>query len=681
MLKFHHVILIALVVLQCPGKGQGAAINTVRQAKAAEMLKYMNMSVDPCEDFYEFTCGNWNRYHSAELENEVTTGLLETLQKSLDEKLIEILSTREPRDTAIDKKIKDFYESCLNLPAMESSYSQKLKQIIAEFGEMPALVGKQWQEGAFDWLQTIGEIGHKYGIGIITGAQVSVDLADNSVNRLYFSQQDLALEGKSVYTDKDKTVLVKGLKNVVASRLMVFLGMDAKTAIQTAKEIVEFETALAQGVDEVQSVSDFRDLVTLTTLDEAQSKYGSELDLKRLVQLTLGAIPQLKVYISESYTNNLIKVLKRTPPRHVANYIFYHLISKFLVTIPESQEDLAINCLSGMKEYFSKIFDNMVYRQLKSQDIQQGIHLMWHKIKQAFKDALDSGHYNWIDAKTRQYALEKLEAMQLDIVSYEDYDFSSSYEDLKVNSKDYIENLRSLHAVGAKQSRDVINEPPQPIDLGDDLSSTPSYILIENSVKVPVSLLQSNYVWSAHFPNAFNFGVLGSLLSHELIHGFDDTGRSHGKNGNVLEWWDRKSTENFNTRSQCFNHQYQGFIFHNKHLPDMPAQGENIADNGGVRLAYTAYLKWLQEAQGQKGVMETMPGLNFNDKQLFFVSYGQLWCGDVNPVYRQLQESTDSHVPDKFRVIGPLSNFAEFSKEFQCPIGSGMNPVKKCEIY
>ncbi|XP_005179956.1 neprilysin-4 [Musca domestica] len=685
MLKFYFGVCLlgALVAWLAESRILRSVDDPVLQSKAKEMLKYMNMSVDPCEDFYEFTCGNWNRYHSAELENEPATGLLETLQKSLDQKLIEILSTEESKDTAVDKKIKDFYKSCLNLPNLEKNYAEKLKKLIAEFGEMPALVGGKWQEDQFDWLQTIGEIYHKYGIGIITSVEVAVDLADNSVNRLYFNQQDLTLEGKAVYSDNDKMNLVKRLTNIVASRLVVFLNMDVKLAIKTAKEIVQFEADLARGVDEIESVADFQDMVDLSTLEEAQEKYGSELDLKKLVELSFGSIPPLKVYISETYTRNLIEVMKKTPPRQVANFIFYKLISKFLVSIPEDKDDLPLNCLSDMKTYFSKIFDNMVYRKYKTQEIEQGIRLMWHQIKEAFRDTLESQHYNWISPATRKYAVEKLGAMEMDIVSYQDYDFNDLYVDLKVDNKDYVENLKSLYALGAKQNRESINEEPQPIDFGDDLSTTPSNILIENVVKVPVNLLQSNYVWSSHYPNAFNFGVLGSLLSHELIHGFDDTGRNHGKDGNALEWWDPKSSENFNKRSQCFNSQYQGFVFHNKHLPDMPAQGENIADNGGVRLAYSAYLKWLKEVQGKhpSSIMESMPGMKFSDKQLFFVSYGQLWCGDVNPVYRQLQESTDTHVPDKFRVIGPLSNFEEFAKEFQCPAGSGMNPYKKCEIY
>uniref|UniRef100_A0A1I8PBV3 Peptidase M13 C-terminal domain-containing protein n=1 Tax=Stomoxys calcitrans TaxID=35570 RepID=A0A1I8PBV3_STOCA len=660
----------------------------IRQAKAMEMLKFMNLSADPCEDFYEFTCGNWNIYHSAALEDEVSTGLLEMLQKVLDANIMRLLQQPHALDTVIDKKVKDFYKSCLNLPSLKGEYANRLKAIIAEFGQMPALVGtSKWsQEENFDWLQTVGEISHKYGIDIITGAEVAVDLADNSVNRLYINQQELGLESKSVYldADKDKAVLLRVLLLSVASKLNEFLQMDLEWALQTAQEIVDFETSLAQGIDDFESVAEFQENLPLTTMKELQQQYGLDIDFKKLLNLPMGSVPDLKVYYSPNYIENLIKVLKATPKSKVANYIFYQLVEKFFISLPQTKEELHTNCLANMKGYFSKIFDNMVYRHYSSKQLEQGINNMWLAIKSAFKKSLESAEqYPWIKTSTREYAIRKLEAMNMEIVSYENYNFSAAFRDLQVHEQDYLENLKSLRSLGAQQNREAINDPPEPLDLGEQLSTSPANILIENVVKLPVAMLQPNYVWSTYYAKAFNFGVLGALLAHELIHGFDDTGRNHDVQGNSLTWWDTESAENFQLRSQCFNSQYQEFVFQGKHLPDMPAQGENIADNGGVRMAYAAYLKWYDNAvrEDNNDVRETMPGLQFEDKKLFFISYGQLWCGDVNPLYRKFQESTDSHVPDRFRVIGPLSNFEEFSKVFNCPKGSGMNPAKKCKIY
>ncbi|XP_061400135.1 neprilysin-4-like [Musca vetustissima] len=653
-----------------------------RLQKGAQMLKYMNMSVDPCEDFYEFTCGNWNRYHSAAKGDATSTGLLENLQKSLSEKLMEILVTPEQVDTMVDRKVKDFYRSCLNLAALKNNYALKLRELIAEFGEMPALAGPAWQEQQFDWLETVAKISYKYGIGILTPAEVSIDLVDTRVNRLYMRTADLSLGNQHVYLDKSSSQLLQGITIVVYSRLIDFLGMEVELAKRTAKEIIDFEISLARGIEDVNTATDYRDVIALDTIDSLQQKYAGYLDLKKLLYLSFGSLPNLKVYSNPKYLKHLIELMHVTPRRVVANYIFYNLIRKFLVEVPKTQQKLQENCLKGMKPRFFKIFDNMIYRRFMSREIEQGIHSMWEEIKHTFKQNLASQKYHWIDGQIRRYAIEKVNAMKMDIVSYKDYDFQSSFGALTVNNHDYIENLKSLYAVASKNHRDSITKPPKPTELGEELSTSPANILNENMVKVPVSMLQPYQVWSTQFPNAFNYAVLGALLSHELIHGFDDAGRGYDLHGKPLQWWDLLSSIYFQERSECFNEQYHGYVFHNRHLPYM-SQDENIADNGGVRLAYNAYLNWYRDALQKypHQISETMPGLNFSDKKLFFISYGQLWCGDINPLIRQYQESTDAHVPDKFRVIGPLSNFEEFSKEFQCPPGSGMNPIKKCEIY
>ncbi|XP_005189582.3 neprilysin-4-like [Musca domestica] len=653
-----------------------------RLQKGSEMLKYMNMSVDPCEDFYEFTCGNWNRYHSAASGDTTTTGLLENLQKSLSEKLMEILVTPEREDTKVDRKVKDFYRSCLNLGALKNDYAHKLRELIGEFGQMPALAGAAWQEERFDWLEVVAKIAYKYGIGILTPAEVSGDLVDDRQNRLYLRTAELSLGSRNVYLDKGSSQLLQGITIVVYSRLSDFLDMEVELAKRTAKEIIDFEIALARGIDDINSVSDYREVIALDTIDALEQKYAGQLDIKKLMYLSFGTLPNLRVYSNPKYIKHLIELMRTTPRRIVANYIFYNLIKKFLVEVPKTETKLQKNCLKGMKPHFFKIFDNIIYRRFMSREIEQGIHSMWEEIKHTFKLTLASDKYQWIDAVTRLYAIEKVKAMKMDIVSYKNYDFQAAFGDLNVNDHDYVENLKSLHALASKRHRESITKPPKPLELGEELSISPANVLNENMVKVPVSMLQPYQVWSTQFPNAFNYAVLGALLSHELIHGFDDAGRGYDINGKPLQWWDLLSSIYFKERSQCFNEQYHGYVFQNRRLPYM-SQDENIADNGGVRLAYNAYLNWYREAEQKnpQQISETMPGLNFSDKKLFFVSYGQLWCGDINPLIRQFQESTDAHVPDKFRVIGPLSNFDEFSKVFECRPGSGMNPIKKCEIY
>lgn len=658
-------------------------------AKAAEIHNLMNESVDPCENFYDFACGHWNRINPANSLEQISTGFFETVQKALNRKIGDVLKegdSSSSSDNEIDRKVKLFYESCLNLKTLKNVYKDKLIAIIHEFGKMPALEGDRWKAEDFDWLRTVGEIFYKYGISIIIGYDIMVDFADNSVNRLYIGYRNMPLESRSMYLDESNAVYREGYKHKIATNLETFLGLTTELAQETANEIVEFEIGLAQGMIDEKAGLQVADLTRLTTVQEMSDRYAPRgLDFNRFINISLGYVPTAKVYeIAEDYQKNLIDLLNSSQPKVIANYIFYNLVDQFMMKMSRSQEELKGKCISGTKKYFAKNLDNMIYRSYtNSNDTLKGMDFMWHEIQTTFKNLLLSDRLNWISEVTRKYALEKLMAMRLEINSYEKINFTQEFHQLLVSKEDFVENLKAVRILNARNNRNKLNEPPASLEAGEVLSFTPANIIVENTIKVPVSLLQPYYVWSTSYPNAVKYGTLGSLISHELIHGFDDTGRNFDKVGNNRNWWDEVSTKEFKNRTKCFVNQYKNYTYNDRKLPEMVSQSENIADNGGVRLAYEAYLRWYEDAfrSGANMKAESLPRLKYSGKQLFFISYAQLWCSDVHPIVRNIQTSTDSHVPGKFRVIGPLSNFEEFSKEFHCPQGSTMNPRYKCSVY
>uniref|UniRef100_A0A1I8M5N8 Peptidase family M13 n=1 Tax=Musca domestica TaxID=7370 RepID=A0A1I8M5N8_MUSDO len=697
MLKTWLLVAVAIATFSRTANGipiTATNINTsseydlqiLRYAKSAEIHNLMDESVDPCDNFYAFACGTWNRINPANSFETITTGFFETIQKALNRKIADVLADDEEGEayTDIDKKVKNFYESCMNLSALKAVYQDKLKSIVAEFGSMPALEGDDWQEEEFDWLQVIAQIAYKYDISIILGYDIMADFADNSMNRIYVGQVELPLESRSMYLDERNAIYRHQYRENIATNLRTFLGIEPSVARQVAQEILDFEIGLARGlVDEKQGLQ-LDELTILTTIDELQEKYYPALDIKRLIRISLGALPTDEIYeVIEEYQANLVELLQTTPKRNVANYIFYTLLENFMLKIPKNKAELKNKCIANTKKYFAKNLDNMVYRIYNTNDTEKGVEFMWREIQKTFETMLLSDRMNWIKRETRNYAVEKLYAMRIEINSYEKTNFSDEFGQLIVNKHDFVENLKSAMMLSAKNSRKKLHQPPAPLDAGELLSFTPANILIENRIKVPVSVLQPFYVWSDTYPNALKYGTLGSLISHELIHGFDDTGRNFDKFGNSRNWWDDKSTEAFKNRTNCFVNQYRNYMYHGHLLPEMASQSENIADNSGVRLAYAAYLRWYENAMRSRHNMisETLPRLPYNGKQLFFISYAQIWCSDIHPAMRNLQTSTDNHVPGKFRVIGPLSNFPEFSKEFNCPLGSNMNPASKCIIY
>ncbi|XP_001358742.3 neprilysin-4-like [Drosophila pseudoobscura] len=698
-----HVLCTLSVLLSCgqaaPAAGEEHQLNEdtpymrelLRLAKAAEMKSFMNQRADPCTDFYAFACGNWSRINSAVSLSEYTTGLFETLTKALNRKLALILTSAPgAKDTREDIQVKHFYESCTRLGELKDTYAQKLKSLIAEFGSMPVLEGSSWQEADFDWLDTAARMDYRYGVGSILSIEVTKDFANNHLNRLYVGQQEFPLESRSMYLDNRTLTYRLALRDRMQRTMERFLGVEKELAKATAQELLDFEVDLARGLADESDGADIAAMTELMTVAEMHKRYAPTLEIERFVSVSMGdevkTTDQIYEYNSD-YQRNLIQVIQRTPKRVVANYIFYSMIKDFAVTAATSAESKKEMCIGLTKKSFAKNLDNMIYRSNKNDETARQIEDMWRQLKSTFNETLHSSQQlDWIDRPTRQKAIVKLEAMTLQVNSYADHNFTEEFAGLNLQSADYVENLRQATILGVKQMREELHQPAKPLEAGELLSYTPANILVENAIKVPVALLQPFYLWGKAYPSAIMFGSLAVLIGHELIHGFDDSGRKFDARGQFHDWWDQTSANNFLDRQTCFTEQYGGYVYDGIPLKKSVSQSENIADNGGVRLAYTAYRKWhdnlLSRPNSSEALLkETLPTMDYNSKQLFFISYGQVWCNDAHPRVKAIQVSTDQHVPGKFRVIGPLSNFDEFSKEFNCPVDSPMNPRQKCMLY
>lgn len=652
----------------------------LRYAKSYEMRNYLNTKENPCDDFYEFACGNYYRINPPNNYPYINNPF-ETISNAFNRKISVVLNDKSSTDTMADMKVKNFYESCMNLGMLQQTYKDKLKEIIKEFGIMPAFGSTIWWEGDFDWLKTVAEIAYRYNIRIIVGYQVERDNRNNTVNRLQMSLQSFSFQSKLVYTDKANESYRTMRKSNMATNLQEFLDLSQEKAEQTAKEIFEFERLLVVGPDNNNSPPELYQ--HLASVDEIHDKYYPELDVKRLLRISLGYVPTVDIYeLPAAEVRRIIYAIEVTPKRIVANYIYYYLLEHFMLIRPKTRPELDAACTKRTKKNFANILDNMVYRKYTTQQMEEDILMMWKTIKTTFERVLDSWQLHWMREITRQKTKEKLQAIQLQINSHKDVNFSREFEGLTLNKHDFVENIKAISMWKARRERAKLSEPPRPHQ-EPDMSFTPVYILNENLIKVPVSMLQPYFLWSDSYPKVLKFATLGFFISHELIHAFDEEGRLFDETGNQRDWWDNASTLNFMNLISCFSHQYGRYIYNGRHLSEATSQSENIADNGGIRLAYAAYLNWYEQFLSSEldANQELMPHLNYTSKQLFFIAYAQLWCSATHPFLRNYLTSTDEHVPDKFRVIGSLSNLLEFSVEFDCPLESDMNPLEKCIIY
>ncbi|XP_068158154.1 neprilysin-21-like [Drosophila tropicalis] len=624
----------------------------------------MDEKMDPCDDFYAFACGNSN-----------SSGLIQLLKKSFNRRLSIILNdqSKDDYDTPVDKQVKLFYQSCKRIQ-IGYNYEESLRHLISEFGTMPVLEGDAWQELQFNWQETSARISYRYGVMPILAVVITNDVAENHINRAYLGHPDFHLVTRSMYSDENNAIHRSVYRNKIQRILEKFLSVKSTLARQTAQELLDFEVELTRKLPE--TVDDFNpDKSTVSGIHE---RYSHSIDIERFFYTSLGENITDAVYEHFSqYQKNLIEVLKRTPAKTLANYIFYQLVSYFVEYPSETEEEQKEACLDITKKHFAKYLDNMAFRRNSNRnEISKEIELLWHQLKNTFNYTLSSSSVlDWMEPENRGEAIKKLASLTLHINSYDENELAREYAGLELQGVDYVKDLQKIRLLEMVQIRAALHKPAKSQDIYP--GETPFNIIVTNTISIPVALLEPYPFWSEAFPKSILYGTLASLIGHEIMHTFYGLGSSYDHNAELCEHeecWDIKTIENFEKLEGCFNKQYENFVYRYNNFS--PNGKKNIADNGGVRLAYAAYRSWYRVGAQTLKDKEKLPDLDYTANQLFFISYAQNWCntgeGPENPI---------KNVADKFRAIGPLSNFEEFATEFQCSINSNMNPRNKCKIF
>jgi endothelin-converting enzyme/putative endopeptidase len=298
---------------------------------------------------------------------------------------------------------------------------------------------------------------------------------------------------------------------------------------------------------------------------------------------------------------------------------------------------------------------------------------MVRDIEAAMDSEIDA--LGWMSAETKVQAKAKLHKVA-NKIGYPDH--WRDYSALKIERGDAMgnqwravefENRRQLAKIG------------KPVDRGEFGMSPPTinayYNPSMNDINFPAGILQSP-MYDRTGTDAENYGHIGGVVAHELTHGFDDQGRQFDENGNMRDWWTPTDATKFNSMTNCEVKEYSAFSpIDDLKLNGKLTLGENTADNGGIRLAFMAFLA---DAK-RKNLDLTAKQDGFTPVQQFFLAYGQNWCGSMRPEMIRLQVQADPHSPDEFRVNGVVQNMTEFGQAFGCKTGQSMMPVNACHVW
>ena len=338
-------------------------------------------------------------------------------------------------------------------------------------------------------------------------------------------------------------------------------------------------------------------------------------------------------------------------------------------------------CLSSVVINLADLFGRyFMARRLQPEMKQQATELItW--ILQAFERTLPS--LDWMDERTRVLALEKANAV-LELVGGPDVKEWSDYSQILIRRGQYYENWYQLLGL---RTLEQWTQLTMPVPRGR-FSLNPSlvnayYNQRQNAMIFPAGILVKPF-FNYDAPMAMNLGGIGMIMGHELVHAFDNFGRRFDKDGVLRQWWDDAVIEAFNNKTKCLIDQYNNITVQGYYVNGQLTLGENIADNGGLHLAYLALQRYVERLSDWNLQDPVPPSRNpLTTNQLFYWAHAQSFCTKATDALIELQVRYDVHSPGEARVWAPLVNQAGFAQAFRCPVGSRMNPAAstKCDLY
>lgn len=638
--------------------------------------KALDRKADPCEDFYQFACGNWIAQTKIPADRARWVRSFSEIHKRNEGDLRAILdAAAKSKGDGAQGKLGAFYRACLDDKAVEKVRLAPLAPLLRRIRRV---------SDAASLRALVAEL-HLQQVWVLFSINGDQDQGDTSRNIVHLDQDGLGLPDRDYYVKQGSAAkkLREGYRAHVA-RMLRLTGWSQRGAERAAGEVMALETQLAKLSKtrvERRNARKMYNKIDGKTLKRGTPHFAWQ---RYFEALGLGSIDVLDVS-SPKFFRGLDKLLADTKPSVWRSYLTWHLLHAYasqlakpfadeafalqkLLTGQKTQRPRWKRCIAATDDALGELLAQPFVDKRFAGERKGVVTKMVHAISAAFGEVLEK--LPWMDAATREKAHEKRKAMAF-LIGYPDhwrrYDFAVG--------KAHLANVRAARSFELRRRLARVGKP---VDLREWEMSPPTvnayYQPTKNHMVFPAGILQPPF-YDHRAAVAVNMGAMGMVVGHELTHGFDDEGSTFDARGNLRNWWAPTVRQAFEKRTRCMVKQYSGY----EPLPKVKLDGEltlgeNIADAGGVKLAYRAY----------RALRRGKPRLRaegFDEDQLFFLSVGQIWCARARDSLTKLRARTDPHSAPRFRVNGSLTNSPEFAQAFHCKAGTAMAPVKRCEVW
>lgn len=709
---------------------------------AANLKLSIDVSVNPCDDFYKFVCGRWTKEHpnhgwyphysSFETADErIAISALNFLESNISE-----------TDPLPVKQSRDLYLSCMNIDALDklgfSSIIKYLKEV--NLPVFPNFFNKSLNANfTFDWISIEVALKKTFAMDNFIGVLVDADIFNRSRNVIYMGTPGTSCplpstfntERKTLRTSKnyvvdddeeDETLKADAYKRMIKGVItMIYSNISSKaisdTDLNRASNIIWNITSdlkeLSKNnstngdiqfyklkINEIQNLSDsFVSSLNITSKVSWRRYMTKLFDGVPNVTLDLDNLDYIYVPIDElSYIPEFAAYISSIPDVFIELYMWWVTVYTMVLSTTVEVADLidresevfstttiyrsrSIDCATLVINFMGLAISYGIADKTFLNNTKPKVEGMLNDIKDAFVHRV--GELNWMDKETKKATLEKTKEMisfigfpewLLDKMALEKY-----YANITMHNDTFMENMMSMIKQTVPTELASLRQESERSWKTDPTTVNAYNYFSDNSITVPIAILTHPFYNLGL--EVLNYGAIGSVLGHELTHGFDNIGRKFDKYGNYKQWWTNRTIETFENKSSCFIQQYEKLLFPGikQKIDGERTLGENLADNGGLNHAYFAYKNYLRK----HGEESKLPGFQeYSTDQMFFIAFGSIWCETADTESIKYQIENDEHCPSWIRVTATLQNSRNFADAFKCPLGSKMNPKRaRCRIW
>ena len=655
-----HAMTFAAVLASCQTNGESSQ-------KSGIDLANLDSTYLPGTDFYMFATGGWQKAHP--LTDEYSRyGSFDVLQENNNKQLRELIegvAAQQNEKGSVAQKIADLYNSAMDSVALNEHGLDEMAAFLACDGYQTSAQITQ------DWLKQVWPKMLRQGVDGLMGFYIGADEKDSKNNILSIVQGGLTLGQKDYYLDQDpETAKIREAYVAYIRQLVSHVGFGETDAARISDDVMRIETRLAQAS---KSMTEWRDPEAnyhKMSYDQLKKDFAG---INWDAYLHIFGISGLKDVIvgQPEAIHEVEKILAEETPEALQNVYLWHAIDMAAGYVDDESRNLSFafwgtalsgktqdrprwkRAVSSVEGCLGEALGQLYVAKYFPPAAKERMEKLVANLQQALGERIDA--QDWMSDETKKVAHEKLDAFYVK-VGYPDK--WTDYSTLQIGNS-YLQNILSCKEWAIQDM--IAKHLNKPVDK-DEWYMTPQtvnayYNPTTNEICFPAGILQPPF-FDMEADDAFNYGAIGVVIGHEMTHGFDDQGSKYDKNGNLSQWWTEEDTKRFNERIQVMRDYHDSIeVLPGLHSNGSLTLGENMADHGGLMVAYQAFVNATAQAP-----LSDKDG--FTPAQRFFLAYANVWGQNIRDEEIRKRVKSDPHSLGKWRVNGQMPHMDAWYEAF-----------------